>query len=117
MSETNSHKLIKKGTGRIIAGDQGILKRDDIMESGHNRPSFRYIFWKNAPSGCIPYFNYEATFYAKIGDGQPNRHLRAIVTGGGGGQTGNNCCVYSVGFESTGKAFAEEEGQHDPHHT
>ena len=112
-------KMIYKGTGKVLTGNLAVKDANQSysMHSGNNRPSTRYIWGSGKGSGaakCMNFTSYEATVYATYGKGGSS-NTRSILTGGGPGQRGNNCCVYSTGFvTSTGKAFAEEEGPHSP---
>jgi len=115
-------KMIYRGTGKVLTGDLAVLdaNKAQSLDSGGSRPSTRFIWGSGKGKGaakCVDFNSYEATVYAKLGPGG-SANTRAIVTGGGGGQRGKNCCVYSVGFvTSSGEAFAEEEGAHEPHPT
>lgn len=116
-----SGKMIYKGTGKVLTGDLTVkdAKENYGLASGGSRPSSRYIWGSGKGKGaakCVDYNSYEATVYVTFGTGgKPAANTRAIITGGGGGQRGKNCCVYSLGFvTSTGEAFAEEEGAHEP---
>ena len=115
-------KMIYSGTGRVLAGSLAVkdANKSYSMASGNNRPSTRYIWGSGKGKGdakCVNFNSYEATVYVTYGSGGSS-NTRSILTGGGPGQRGNNCCVYSTGFvTSTGDAFAEEEGPHSPHPT
>jgi hypothetical protein len=109
--------MIYKGTGQVIPGT-GIARdprssQNYSMASGHNHASTRYLCWKGHGAGCVPFYNKEVTAYIQVGAVQDAKQ-RCIVTSGGSGQTGNNCCVYSVGFTLAGTPWMEEEGPHSP---
>lgn len=115
-------KMIYSGTGKVLGGDLVFkdANQNYKMNSGHNRPSTRYIWGSGKGKGaanCVNFNSYEATIYATYGKGGSS-NTRSIITGGGPGQRDKNCCVYSTGFvTSSGDAFAEEEGPHSPHPT
>lgn len=116
-----SGKMIYQGTGKVLTGDLAVkdAKENYGLASGGSRPSSRYIWGSGKGKGaakCVDYNSYEATVYVTFGTGgKPASNTRAIITGGGPGQRGKNCCVYSLGFvTTTGQAFAEEEGAHEP---
>ena len=111
-----SGKMIYKGTGKVISGSQ--FKNESqqcwAMSSGGCRSSSRFLCEKGC---CVPYHDLEATVYIHVGPHSSNSKgsARLILSAGGPGQSGNNCCVYSLGFTEAGQAYAEEEGPHSPH--
>ena len=125
--QDNSIKMFYQGTGKVIPGGQWFKESDPCwsMGGGGCRASTRLIYYKvkdehgNRVGGCIDYHDLEVTAYVKIGDTAEHHQgeARCIVTTGGPGQSGQNCCVYSLGFTQDGKAYAEEEGPHEPRAT
>jgi hypothetical protein len=126
----NGIKMIHQGTGNSIPGDKWYkdanknweMSSKDKNGNHKHRPSTRLIYYKNkGPHGdCVPYHDLEVTAYVKVGPKADNAEgdARLIVTTGGPGQSKQNCCVYSLGFDAdSGKAYAEEEGPHSPHPT
>lgn len=109
-------KMIYKGTGKVIPGSKWTNKSQACwaMSSGGCRSSSRF---QCAEGCCIPYHDLEATVYVHVGprSAHTKGSARLILTTGGPGQSGNNCCVYSLGFTEQGQAYAEEEGPHSPH--
>lgn len=109
-------KAIYQSTGKVIPGSRFSNKSQACwkMSSGGCRSSARFQCEKGC---CVPYHDLEATVYVHVGPLSANRkgNSRLILTAGGPGQSGNNCCVYSLGFTEQGQAYAEEEGAHSPH--
>lgn len=110
-------KQLYKGTGRVIPGNRftNQSKACWSMSSGGCRSSSRFQCEKGC---CVPYHDLEATVYVHVGPLSAHRKgnsARLILSAGGPGQSGNNCCVYSLGFTEQGQAYAEEEGPHSPH--
>lgn len=108
--------FIYRGTGRIVSGNSFVRKSQLCwkMSSGGCRSSVRF----QCANHCnVPFRNLEATTYVHIGPLSPHRkgEGRLVLTTGGPGQSGKNCCVYSLGFTQQGHAYAEEEGAHSPH--
>lgn len=106
-----------KSTGRSIAGTSWKVVEQECwkMASGGCRASSRFQF-ANSPN-CVPFKDLEVTTYVHVGPrtkeakGTP----RLILGTGGGPQTKNNCCIYSVGYDAyTGHPHVEIEGAHDP---
>ena len=111
-----SGKMIYKGTGKVIPGSA--FKNNSqacwALSSGGCRSSSRFQCEKGC---CVPYHDLEATVYLHVGphSSHSKGSARLILSAGGPGQSGNNCCVYSLGFTEAGQAYAEEEGPHSPH--
>lgn len=108
--------MLYRGTGRIITGDKWTNQSQQCwsLASGGCRSSSRFQCEKGC---CVPYRDLEANWYFHAGP--TSRYLkgttRAMLSVGGPGQSGKNCCVYSLGFiQNSGQSYAEEEGPHSP---
>jgi len=119
--------MIYPVTDKVIKGKQWFKESSPCWGMAHGgcRASTRLIYYDlkdhngHRVGGCVPYKDLEVTAYVKIGDTAQHHQgeARCIITTGGPGQHDDCCCVYSLGFTQDGKAYAEEEGPHEPQPT